>query len=112
MIAFDEFTLSLPRHWAALCVVLILDVVLVSSNLTGLPRLHGLLAMMPRGVGSAIFLFGPFVLAVLWLIVVVLGVGFHRRSGLWLLATGLLILPATYLHWVFVWGCVVAGQCL
>jgi hypothetical protein len=67
---------------------------------------------MPRSVAAAIFLYGPFVLAGVWLSLVVAGVAFHGRRGLWLLVTMLLVLPATYLHWVIVWNCAVHGQCL
>ncbi len=112
MIVFDEFTFSLPRLWVALCLVLLIDVVLTSSNLTGVPPLHILFAMMPRAAGGAIFLFGPFALTALWLVIVVLAIGFHGRRGAGLLATVLLIVPVTYLHWVLVWGCVVSRSCL
>jgi hypothetical protein len=112
VIVFDEFTFSLRRLWVALCLVLLIDVVLTSSNLTGVPPLHILFAMMPRAIGGAIFLFGPFALAALWLVIVALAIGFHGRRGAGLLATVLLIVPMTYLHWVLVWGCVVNRSCL
>jgi hypothetical protein len=109
---FDEFSFSLPRLWVALCLVLLIDVVLTSSNLAGVPPLHILFAMMPRAVGGAIFLFGPFALAALWLVIVALAIGFHGRRGAGLLATVLLIVPVTYLHWTLVWRCVVGRSCL
>jgi len=112
VIVFDEFTFSLPRLWVALCLVLLIDVVLTSSNLTGAPPLHILFAMMPRAAGGAVFLFGPFALAALWLVIVALATGFHGRRGAGLLATVLLIVPVTYLHRVLVWGCVVSRSCL
>ena len=112
MIRFDEHTFSLPRLWAALVVLLVLDLVLVSSVLIGLPRLHASFAMMPRSVGGAVFLFGPIAFAALWVGVVALAIWFHRLRGVWLLLTALLILPATYLHWALVWGCAVQGACI
>ena len=80
--------------------------------LIGVPRLDALFAPMPRAIGAAIFLLGPFVFAVLWLIAAALAVWFHRRRGLWLLATAVFVLPATYLHAVLVCSCVVGRQCL
>jgi hypothetical protein len=108
----DALTFSLPRLWAAVFVLLVLNLVLISSTLTGEPRLDPLFAMMPRSVAGAVFLFGPYGFAVLWVIVVALGIWFHRPRGLWLLLTGLLVVPATYLHWALVLGCVFGGRCL
>lgn len=112
MIRFDEFTFSLPRLWIALAVLVVLHLVLVSSALTGVPRLQMLFAMMPSGVAGAIFLFGPLILAVLWLVAVAMSIWLHRLRGSWALLTILLVVPATYLHWVLVLGCVFGRRCL
>jgi hypothetical protein len=112
VIRLDEFTFSLARLWAAACLLIVLDVILLSWTLTGASRVGALMAWMPRPVSGVVFLFGPFIVAAIWALVVALAVGFHGRRGLWLLLTALVILPATYLHWGLVWECAVRGQCL
>jgi hypothetical protein len=112
MIQLDEFSFSLPRLWVVVCLLCLLDLTLLSGLLTGVPRLGVLLGWMPRFVAGGTFLYGPFVLAAVWLGVVTIAVRFHGWRGLWLLVTALLILPATYLHWGLVWNCAVNGQCL
>jgi hypothetical protein len=108
----DEYSFSLPRLWIVVFLLCLLDLTLLSGFLTGMPRLGLLLGWMPRSVARGIVLYGPFVLAAAWLMVVTIAVRFHGWRGLWLLVTGLLILPATYLHWSLVWNCAVHGQCL
>jgi len=112
VIRFDEFTFSLPRLWIAVGLLCLLDFALVSWLLTGIPRLGVLIAWMPRLVAHAVFLYGPFVLGSLWLVIVLTAIALHGRRGLWFLLAALLILPATYLHWVLVWNCGVNGECL
>ena len=112
MIRFDEFTFSLSRLWVAVGLLCLLDFVLVSWMLTGVPRVSVAIVWMPRIVAHAVLLYGPFILGALWLVIVLTAVAFHGWRGLWFLLAALLILPATYLHWVLVWNCGVSGECL
>jgi hypothetical protein len=59
-----------------------------------------------------VYFYGPYVALLLWLTVIELGVRVYRRHGLWLLATALVIRPATYIHAVLVVGCALTGNCL
>jgi hypothetical protein len=59
-----------------------------------------------------IYLFGPLVAALLWLVVVVLALRVHRWRGLWVLLTALVMLPGAYLYFTLVWGCLLFGACL
>jgi hypothetical protein len=109
---FDEFALSLPRLWVAAALLCLFDCVLLSWTLIGAPGLGALFAWMPRFVGGGILLYGPFIVAALWAVIVTFGITIHRGRALWLLVTALLVLPATYVHWALVWGCAVYGRCL
>lgn len=59
-----------------------------------------------------IYLFGPLVAALLWLVVVVLALRVHRWRGLWVLLTAFIMLPGAYLYFGLVWGCMLFGACL
>ena len=59
-----------------------------------------------------ISLFGPYVAALLWLVILIMAVRVHRWRGLWLLATAIVIAPVTYLHAMIVVGCALTGNCL
>ena len=110
MIRFDEFTFSLPRLWIAVCLLLVLDFITLGSSGFGNQIALRLMHLLPRPVGGAMFLVGPFVVGALWLVIFVLGVVFHGGRGRWLALPGLIILPATYLQ-LIVWACAVHGQC-
>jgi hypothetical protein len=108
----NEHTFSLPRLWVVARLICLIDLALLSSLLIGVPRPNVLFGWMPGAVSAAAFLYGPFIFAALWLVVVVMAAVFHGRRGLLTLITAFLIVPATYLHYGLVWNCAVSGQCL
>jgi hypothetical protein len=59
-----------------------------------------------------LFLFGPEIIAALWLATLILAFRVHHWRGMWLLITAIVALPATYIHAGLVWGCVFSGNCL
>ncbi len=59
-----------------------------------------------------ISLFGPYVAALLWLVILIMAVRVHRWRGLWLLVTAIVIVPITYLHAALVANCALTGNCL
>jgi hypothetical protein len=59
-----------------------------------------------------ISLFGPYVAAVLWLVILIMAVQVHRWRGLWLLVTAIAIVPMTYLHFGLVIMCALTGNCI
>jgi hypothetical protein len=104
--------MNLKRMWIAACVICLLDCILLSSSLTGVPRIGAFLQLLSRPVMRFIFVYGPFVLAILWLAVLVAAVKYHGAIALWLLLGLIVVVPVTYLHWALVWNCIQYGACL
>jgi hypothetical protein len=102
----DEYSLSLPRLWIVAGVICLLDIALLSSLLlTAMrPGLGAWMAKIPQPVVVGTFLYGPFVLAAMWVLVVGMAVIVHRQRGLWLLLTALIIFLVTYTHWGLFWS--------
>jgi hypothetical protein len=108
----SEYTFNLSRLWVVVCLICLIDLALLPSLLIGVPRPNVLFGWMPGAVSAAAFLYGPFIFAALWLVVVVIAAVFHGRRGLLPMITAFLIVPLTYLHYGLVWNCAVSGQCL
>jgi hypothetical protein len=104
--------MNLKRMWITTCVICLLDCILLSSSLTGVPRVGSFLLLLSRPVARFVFLYGPFVLAILWLAVFVAALKYHGAKALWLLLALAIVIPATYLHWALVWNCIQYGTCL
>jgi hypothetical protein len=63
-------------------------------------------------VSIFLFLYGPFLLAAIWLATIVLAVVAHGPTALWLFGTAVVTIPGVLLHWAFVYGCAKYGECL
>lgn len=111
MISFDEFTFNLPRLWIAVGLLVLIDLICLGSSLFGNPAAFWFLQWLPRPLATGMLLVGPFAVAGIWLVVMVLGIVFHRWRALWLLLPALFFLPATFLQ-LLVWGCAVKGECI
>jgi hypothetical protein len=107
---FDEFTFSLPRLWIAVCVLLLIDFICLSSLGFGNPVALNLIRWLPRPLAGVMSVFGPFAVTAIWLVIVVLGAAFHGRRAFWLLLPAVIFLPVTCLQ-LIVWACTVHGSC-
>jgi hypothetical protein len=70
----------------------------------------GHIGWIPRLLASACF-FGAPVLLFVWIGVIVLAIVNEGLRGLWLLTTGLIVVPAGLIH-LLVWNCIWTGNCL
>ena len=59
-----------------------------------------------------VYLYGPIVAVVMWMVAIALAVRVHGRRGWWLMLTSIAMLPGAYLHFALVWGCILFGACL
>ena len=97
MIRFDDNTLSLPRLWAAVGLLVLIDLIWLSPLLVGNPIGSWFIQLLPSPVLGRLLIFAPVIVAAMWLVVVVLGAVIHGRRGFWLLFSAFVLFPATYL---------------